>query len=235
MTQSQRLGRSRSQRPGDHGEAAAAEGSQGRSSPREAIKARTRRLLLEAAARRFVQDGFLEATTASIAREAGVAHGTLFLHFPDRDALLLAVVEELLYRLSSDLHGACFQATDLESLVRLFLDSLSRNEEVYGALVRDLPRFPLPLKRTVFATFAAVSAHFTEIIERGQAQGAVRQIPPAMANAFFFGTLNHFFLYRDLMTADGRVVPALGEPFLDAFLNMMNLPGRPPTVPDGIN
>lgn len=207
----------------------------GRPGVREEAKRRTRQLILEAAARRFVQEGFLEATTASIAQEAGVAHGTLFLHFPDRDALLLAVVEELLYQLGSDLHRACFRATDLGSLVRLFLDSLSKNETMYGSLVRDLPRFPLPLKRTVFATFAALTAHFTEIVERGQAQGVVRSIPPAMANAFFFGTLNHFFLYRDLMTPDGRVVPTLGEPFRDAFLKMISLSGDPPVAPEEIN
>ena len=176
---------------------------------------------MDAAARRFVQDGFLEATTLAIARDAGVAHGTLFLHFADRDALLLAVVERLLVDLGTTLHRAYFQAEDLESLCRLFLVSLAGMEDSYGALVKDLPRFPLPLKRRVFAAFASITAHFTEVIEKGQKRGILRAIQPEIANALFFGTLNHFFLYRDLMTSDGRVVPAYGEALVDSFIQLM--------------
>ncbi len=190
---------------------------------REAAKQETRRRLLEAAGRVFVRDGFLEATTAAIAREAGVAHGTLFLHFPSRDALLLSVVEGLLHDLGSTLHQACFRADGLGQLCGLFLNALSKEEDRYWALVRDLPRFPLPLKRAVFATFAGITAHFTEVIERGQAAGTIRAIPPAVANALFFGTLNHYFLYRDLMTPDGRVVATQGERLLHSFVEMMTL------------
>jgi len=191
---------------------------------REAAKQETRERLLQAASRRFVQDGFLDASTASIAREAGVAHGTIFLHFPDRDALLLAVVERLLYQLSSTLHPACFRANDLEALCRLFMEALSTQEEIYGALVRDLPRFPLPLKRQVFTTFSAITAHFTEVLEQGQAEGTLRPIPTAVANSFFFGALNHLFLYRDLMTPDGRVVATHGETLVNTFVQMLAMP-----------
>lgn len=195
----------------------------GQQGARQIAKLETRQRIMKAASRRFVQDGFLEASTASIARDAGVAHGTLFLHFADRDALLLAVIDRLLYQLGSSLHRACFQAGDLESLCRLFLEALSGQEEIYGALVKDLPRFPVPLKRRVFATFSAITAHFTDVLERGQVEGALRKIPPSVANTYFFGALNHLFLYRDLMTPDGRVIAYHGESLVNAFVQMMSL------------
>jgi hypothetical protein len=37
------------------------------------------------------------------------------------------------------------------------------------------------------------------------------------------GTLNHYFLYRDLMTPDGRVVATHGERLLTSFVEMMTL------------
>jgi AcrR family transcriptional regulator len=51
--------------------------------------------IIEAAARLFAQHGFRGATTRQIAREAGVAEGTLFRYFPTKRHLLLAMFEAL--------------------------------------------------------------------------------------------------------------------------------------------
>lgn len=51
--------------------------------------------ILEAAGRVFARRGFRGATTREIAREAGVAEGTLFRYFPTKRHLLLALLETL--------------------------------------------------------------------------------------------------------------------------------------------
>jgi AcrR family transcriptional regulator len=51
---------------------------------------RNRERLLEAASAAFAQDG-VEASLERIAKEAGVGIGTLYRHFPTRDALMEAV------------------------------------------------------------------------------------------------------------------------------------------------
>jgi AcrR family transcriptional regulator len=61
--------------------------------------------LLAVAARAFAEQG-LAATPASIAKEAGVGVGTLYRHFPTREALIDAA-----YR--SELARVCDQATQL--------------------------------------------------------------------------------------------------------------------------
>jgi AcrR family transcriptional regulator len=62
--------------------------------PRKAPEIR-RAQILEAAARIFARHGFRGATTRQIAREAGVAEGTLFRYFPTKRHLLLAMFEAL--------------------------------------------------------------------------------------------------------------------------------------------
>ncbi|MEM7412414.1 MAG: helix-turn-helix domain-containing protein [Myxococcota bacterium] len=47
----------------------------------------TRRRLLEAGTELFARDGVRAVTTSAIARQAGVATGTFYLHFPDKHAL----------------------------------------------------------------------------------------------------------------------------------------------------
>lgn len=56
---------------------------------------RNREQILLTAARTFVEDG-VEVSMDRIARSAGVGTGTLYRHFPDREALVLAVVRHSL-------------------------------------------------------------------------------------------------------------------------------------------
>jgi Transcriptional regulator len=56
----------------------------------------TRRQILEAARRTLETKGLLGASTREIAREAGVADGTLYVHFADRIDLFLALLQEYL-------------------------------------------------------------------------------------------------------------------------------------------
>ncbi len=55
--------------------------------------ARNRGRLLEAAAEAFREQG-LDVPVAEIARRAGVGPGTLFRHFPTKDDLVVAIVQE---------------------------------------------------------------------------------------------------------------------------------------------
>lgn len=65
-------------------------------SRREQQKEETRKLILEAARSLFQVKGFQDTTVRAIASEAGVGLGTIFTHFRDKEALLVAsVVGEL--------------------------------------------------------------------------------------------------------------------------------------------
>lgn len=55
---------------------------------REVRKCTTRSALLAASERCFARSGYAGTTIADITREAGVAHGTFYVHFESRSALL---------------------------------------------------------------------------------------------------------------------------------------------------
>ena len=56
----------------------------------------TRERLIDATERIIRSGGIMAVTTKDIAQEAGFAEGTLYRHFPDKTALLLAVFRERL-------------------------------------------------------------------------------------------------------------------------------------------
>jgi AcrR family transcriptional regulator len=59
-------------------------------------KQATRRRILEAARRLFARDGFEGAATRDLAREAGIAAGTLFNYFPSKEDVALSLAAEAL-------------------------------------------------------------------------------------------------------------------------------------------
>src|SRR4051812_30625332 len=59
-------------------------------------KQATRQRILEAARRLFARDGFDGAATRDLAREAGIAAGTLFNYFPTKEALVMTLAAEAL-------------------------------------------------------------------------------------------------------------------------------------------
>ena len=88
--------------------------------PLRADARRNRDRLLEVAVRAFSQDG-PDVTLEGIAREAGVGIGTLYRHFPTREALVEAAYRNELARLC-DAVGDLLQTNPPQTALRLWMD-----------------------------------------------------------------------------------------------------------------
>jgi AcrR family transcriptional regulator len=96
--------------------------------------------LLEAAARVFVKEGYVRATTNRIAAAAGVSVGSLYQYFPSKDAIAVELLKR--YRESLiGLVGARLAAADgatFEEIVRELFTDLFRARGINPALHRVL-------------------------------------------------------------------------------------------------
>src|SRR5215472_3606683 len=88
-------------------------------------RARLRADLLAAARQVFTTRGYQEATISEIIQIADVAMGTFYLHFQDKEALLVAVAEEGLATMREQIHATIAQAGS-EPLLPLIIRSLLR-------------------------------------------------------------------------------------------------------------
>ena len=91
--------------------------SEARTAPARS-RTETRRRLVDAGTRLFAEGGLHGATSHEIARAAGVAAGTFYLHFKDKEALFREVVFEAAARLRERTERAAEAAPDLEGAVR---------------------------------------------------------------------------------------------------------------------
>ena len=92
-----------------------------------------RERILAAAERIFARRGFFHARVAEIAREAGVADGTIYLYFKSKDELLISLFESRMERVVRALSAAIEQAGPRAR------DRLVAFLETYAALVVDNP------------------------------------------------------------------------------------------------
>jgi len=133
---------------------------------------RNRDRLLEAATAAFAADG-LSVPLDEIARRAGVGPGTLYRHFPTKEALFEAVV---LARLDGLLAGARALGAggDPASAFRLFLVRLVTEAAAKQDLVDALAGADIDVTGTVAATSAGLRAEIGRLLTRAQQAGGVR-------------------------------------------------------------
>lgn len=96
-------------------------------STRQQSKAETRYLLLQAGLELFVDQGYESTRALEIASKAGVAVGTLYLHFGDKAGLL----QEILLQGASELHERVMQVyenppSDPTALAQVHIEAIVR-------------------------------------------------------------------------------------------------------------
>jgi AcrR family transcriptional regulator len=90
---------------------------------REQQRQETMRLIKASALKLFEDRGFDATTTKQIADEAGVAHGTVFLVAPTKDALLVTVLEDELGEVMKEI-DASMPRRPIEAQIRHVCDAL---------------------------------------------------------------------------------------------------------------
>jgi AcrR family transcriptional regulator len=132
---------------------------------------RNRRLVLEAAAEAFAEEG-LDVGMAEIARRAGVGNATVFRRFPSKDALIEAIVDEKL----AELIAAAERAAEIEDPWDSLVDALektaalqARDHGFFQATEEFLLRHPDLLRR-----HRPVYEAVDRLVVRAQEAGVVR-------------------------------------------------------------
>jgi AcrR family transcriptional regulator len=103
-----------------------------------------RRALLEAAARRFLEQGYAAASMRDIAADVGMQVGSIYYHFPSKAELRAAVHEEGLRRIHAAVTDAVAGAQGpwerLEAACAAHLSVLLDGSDFFQAALRELPR-----------------------------------------------------------------------------------------------
>src|SRR5258708_34454952 len=89
----------------------------------ERRRAKVRAQLLEAARQVFLERGYQDATISEIVQDADIAMGTFYLHFRDKEELLVSLAQDTLQSLREQVHPAIDQSANVP-IVRLNIRKL---------------------------------------------------------------------------------------------------------------
>ncbi|WP_245930105.1 TetR/AcrR family transcriptional regulator [Allonocardiopsis opalescens] len=147
--------------------------------------ARRNRARILAAAEELFEERGAAASTEEVARRAGVAAGTVFRHFPTKDALLGAIMKELMRRLAAEV-DELVERGDPATALFAFFTRMAEQAAAKRGVVESLAAagVDIQLTRSVDAFGASVAA----LLDRAQRAGAVRpQVRPDEVTALLTG------------------------------------------------
>jgi AcrR family transcriptional regulator len=163
---------------------------------------RKRERLLEAARSLFAERGYDATTTAQLAREAGVAEGTVFHHFASKRALLEAVASEYGRGLAESMFAGV-EATESQPAAEAMLRRAFTYVREQGALSRLLALAPDPIgwKAARAASRREIVSALASAFSAWQGRQALRVFDPLITAELLFAlveaALTECFVYGD--------------------------------------
>ncbi len=152
--------------------------------------------LVKAACKTFARTGFLGATVADIAKEAGVGDATIYEYFKNKEDLLLAIPEEglntFLKSLDDHLQGIRGPENKLRKLVWHHLN-FSRNDKDYtSVLLLELRPNRSFYRSTAYQLIRDYNRRLMGIIEEGKKEGVFReQVNSHLLRNMILGAIDH--------------------------------------------
>jgi TetR/AcrR family fatty acid metabolism transcriptional regulator len=178
--------------------------------------------ILQAAVKVFARRGYFASRVADVARRAGVADGTIYLYFRNKEDILVSLFDEVM---SEHLEGKRREVEPgsdaparLRAVAARHLGLLGRNRDLAVVFQVELRQSTKFMERFTASWLQDYFALIAEIIEQGQREGTLRaDLPVKMATKAFFGVLDEMVTSWILSRKQYDLV-ALAGPVVDLFL-----------------
>jgi len=190
------------------------------------------RVILDAALKVFRAKSYHGATTKEIADAAGVSVGTMFRLFPNKEDLLLGLVNELVDTVAPRLFGESmekvlhdYMGTDMECIIRSFVHGrlvlFHENRELISVIHAE-SAFNPRLKEAMFhRIYSPMKGIIEKFVALGIERGRFRSVDPAAAARYIGSSVLYTFLdvwYQDVDLV-GPTLETLETQFVDLILN----------------
>jgi TetR/AcrR family transcriptional regulator, fatty acid metabolism regulator protein len=176
-------------------------------------------LILEAAVKVFAEQGFYQSTISQIAREAGVADGTIYLYFKNKDDILLQFfgykTKQVFQSFREEVDKADSARDKLRNLIRRHLEEFQNDKNmavVYQAEARSNSRLVEKQLQEMSKMYLDITA---EIIEQGQEESQIRKdLYVSLVKRFILGAVGE--VINTWVLSGGKYdLVSMAEPLVD--------------------
>jgi TetR/AcrR family fatty acid metabolism transcriptional regulator len=180
-------------------------------------------LILDAAIKVFARYGYTQSTVSKIAKEAGVADGTIYLYFKNKDDILVQFfsykTKQVFERFREEVSRGGNSIEKLRTLVRLHLGEFQHDRNmaiVYQAETHRISRRAETQIKEMSKMYLDIIA---EIVETGQAEGCIRKdLYLGLVKRFIVGAVDE--VINTWLHSGGKYdLVSMADPLVDLFLN----------------
>ncbi len=139
---------------------------------REKNKARNRAVIIEAARRCFIEQGYDAVTVRDIIGETDLASGTYYNYFPDKASVFKALVEDSTVEMNRRMHDVRSNARTLEEFLYgaylVAFNTVAEDPVFFAFILRNEPVVRDFYEDTVFGiSINSLKRDITDAVERG--------------------------------------------------------------------
>ncbi len=179
--------------------------------------------ILRAAIKVFAQGGFFNSKVADVAKEAGVADGTVYLYFKNKDDILVSIFNHVTEQALAHARNVLAQLEDpaekLKRIVEGHLNMYARDRNlaiVFQVELRSSTKFMEQFSATKVTEYLDL---IRGVIEEGQQQGVFRKdLNTKIVAKILFGALDEM-VTNWVLTHKRYSLISTAEPVMDVFLN----------------
>ena len=180
-----------------------------------------RRQILDGSVAVFAKKGYFTARVSDIAAAAGVADGTIYLYFKNKEDIVVSlfsdVLERHLARAKEEISSVRTPREKLLAIARHHLAALSERKDVAILFQTELRQSTL-LSRISSKELRGYFDLLSKVVEEGQRAGTFRSgLPRSLIVQSFFGALDELVTSWILSPTHYNLVD-LAEPVTDLFL-----------------
>jgi TetR/AcrR family fatty acid metabolism transcriptional regulator len=187
------------------------------------VVADKRGAILRAAIQVFAHNGYFNSKVADIAREAGVADGTVYLYFKSKEEILHSIFDRNMEEAIADgkqrLEGVTDPRERLRRIAHMHLDRLGADRDlavVFQVELRGSTKFMEEFSAAAFAEYLKL---IRATVEQGQKAGVFRkELNPKVVAKILFGALDEMATNWILSKRRYKLAP-MADQVLDVFLN----------------
>lgn len=169
--------------------------------------------ILKSAIKLFSQKGFSATTTSEIAKDAGVAEGTVFRYYRTKKHLLIKVMGKLIEVMSEELiensAGKILKENqnkdDKEILKMLLMDRLevfNKYWDIIQVVITEM-QFHKDIRESFFKNVVfKVKNVLSEFLERGITKGRFKNLDSMVVSRTLIGTFMAYIIQKKIMGED---------------------------------
>ncbi|MFC1889281.1 TetR/AcrR family transcriptional regulator [Thermodesulfobacteriota bacterium] len=179
--------------------------------------------ILEAAVKVFASKGFYNAKVAEIAREAGIADGTIYLYFKNKDDILISLFEEkinkIILRMQAEIQKIENPVEKLRKFITMHLKLVREDRhlaEVIQVELRQSNKFMREYNPVKFLDYMNI---ISSVVKEGQQRNVFRkEVSPGIVKRALFGALDEMALHFVLVKGSRYDIEKTADQIADIFI-----------------